>query len=123
MKSILVTNAWVEGLAGIILIFRPDLLLYPNEAVIEVLAISRLYGVAALTMGIFSWVVSKGFSYTVLYRNFILMIMAFHLMVTFHMYSLFKQAILSHPGAFVFHLVLLIIFGMIYLKNAEKFNV
>lgn len=122
MKPILVLNAVIEGLAGIILILRPDLLLYPILPGYEVLALSRLYGIAALTMGVFSWIVSKNFEYTLMYRHFVLMILAFHLMVSFHTYSMYKQGITGNPGAFVSHIIILIVFGLIYLKNSSKFT-
>ena len=123
MKPILVINAVIEGLAGIILILRPDLLLYPNSPVNEVLSISRMYGIAALTMGVFSWVISKNFEYTIMYRQFVLMILAFHLMVSFHTYSMYNQGITGNPGAFISHIIILIVFGFIYLRNANKFSV
>lgn len=123
MKYIIIINAIVEGLAGIILLLRPEWLLLAETPQLHGVIVSKLYGVAALTMGIFSWIVSKNFDYTAMYKSFVLMIILFHMMVAFQMYAVYAQGITSNPGAFTLHLLLAAGFGIIYLKNLQKFRV
>jgi hypothetical protein len=122
VKYIIIINAVLEGLAGIILLLRPEWLLLADTPQLHGIVVSKLYGVAALTMGIFSWIVSKNFEYTPMYKSFILMIILFHMMVGFQMYAVYEQGITRNPGAFILHLLLALAFGLVYLKNMQKFR-
>jgi len=121
MKNILRLNAWVEMVAGFSLIFNPHLLLNNTEPNIQGIAVSKMYGIMALIFGIISFVLSRNFEFTVMFKHIILCIICFHLAVGLHMYGVFKQNITPHIGASVFHVSLAIIFILIYLKNMQKF--
>lgn len=121
MKYILIINAIIEGLAGVVLLLRPEWLLLAEQPQLHGVVVSKLYGVAAFTMGVFSWVVSKDFQYTTMFRSFTLMIILFHMMVSLQMYAVYQQGITTIPGAFILHLCLALGFAVVYLKNMHKF--
>jgi len=122
MKIILQVNAGVEILAGFILLFNPHLLLNHAEPNIQGIVISKLYGILALCFGIITYILGKHFQYTILFKQVILTIIAFHFAVGLHMYGVFKQNITSNIGASALHFSLAIVFILIYLKHMQKFT-
>lgn len=122
MKIILQIHASIEVLAGFLLLFMPQLLLLQDNPDIGVIALSKLYGIIAFSFGMMSFVLSKTFSYTKMYKQIILIIMVFHLVIGLYMYSLYDQHITPHPGASVLHLILAVTFVFIYLMNLQKWE-
>jgi hypothetical protein len=122
VKIILQINAGVEILAGFILLFSPHLLLNHVEPNIQGIVVSKMYGILAFSFGILSLVLSRHFEYSVLFKQIVLIIIAFHFAVGMHMYGVYKQNVTTHVGAAALHIGLAIIFILIYLKNIQKFN-
>ncbi|MBK9255119.1 MAG: hypothetical protein IPM42_06485 [Saprospiraceae bacterium] len=122
MKRIIQFNALLESLAGVVLLLRPEWLLMAENPHIQGIVLSKLYGIAALTMGIFSYIVSKNFQFTLMYKQFILMIITFHLLIAFQMYSIYQQGISASMGAFGLHLAVAMIMAVIYLRDFQKFK-
>lgn len=122
MKIILQLNAGVEIIAGFILLFSPHLLLNHAEPNIQGIVVSKMYGILAFSFGIISFILNRHFEYSVLFKQIILTIIAFHFAVGLHMYGAYQQNVTPHIGAAALHISLAIIFILIYLKNMQKFN-
>lgn len=123
MKKILQINGIVEGLAGFLLIFDPQLLLYHPQPELHGVVIAKLYGILALCFGIVSYLVSHIIiDHHPVFKKIILVIISFHLAVGLYMYGLYQQNITPHLGASGFHLILAIAFLGIYLKNIKTKN-
>ena len=73
MKKVLLIQAIIEMIAGVVLIFRPDLLLMSDGQVLETLIVAKLYGILALTFGVISLMISRVFEYNDTFKKIFLM--------------------------------------------------
>lgn len=121
IKKIFLFQAALEAVAGVIIVLRPDLLLFNPDSGPHALAISKLYGISAFTIGSISFLVYKYFAFSTFYRKITLMFVAFHLLVAFHMYSVYQHQITPHPGAFATHLAISVLLLLAYLKEKNRF--
>ncbi len=121
MKIVFQINAVLETLAGFLIIFNPDWLLSNPSPEIQGIAVAKLYGILAFSFGLISYILSKNFSYDLMYKQVSLVIISFHLVVGLYMYGLYSQSLSPHPAASVLHLVLAVIFLSLYLQNMQKF--
>ncbi|MBK9735158.1 MAG: hypothetical protein IPO92_09415 [Saprospiraceae bacterium] len=121
MKLILYIHSVLEVVAGFILLFNPELLLSNNDPNIQGLALAKLYGIAIFTFGIITYILSKHFVYSQMYKQIILCIIAFHFVVGLHMYGVYHQQVTPHIGASILHLSLAILFILMYLRNLKLF--
>ena len=122
MKIILQIHAIIESLAGFVLLLMPQWLLASATPELQGIAVSKLYGILALCFGITTYIISTEFQYNNLYKKIILVIIGFHVAVGLYMYSLYDQNITHHIGAASLHIILAILFLIIYLQKIEKFN-
>ncbi|MFT6335938.1 MAG: hypothetical protein ACI86M_002691 [Saprospiraceae bacterium] len=121
MKKILLLQAIIEMVAGVVLIFRPDLLLMSEGQVLETLIVAKLYGILALTFGVVSFMLCRVFEYNDTFKKIILMIMFFHVMIAFQMYAAYNQATISNLGAFGLHMILAFLLFGAYMKEINRF--
>ncbi len=119
LKGVLLVNAIVETGAGIVVVFSPALLMWGSaeSPTYTSINLSKLYGIAAITIGIFSYLIYNFGESEKLIRFTALSIIGFHIAVGLHYYGLFVGSLNVHPGIFSTHLILAIIFTMVYLKN------
>lgn len=122
MKISLLIHAWVEMIAGFILLFNPSLLLLTTDQNLQTISVSKLYGIIAFSFGLAVYIITKGFVYNLIYKRLILLIICFHLLVSFHMYNLYAQKVVSIPGAFVLHIVMASLFLVLYFKNINQWK-
>ncbi|MBK8517513.1 MAG: hypothetical protein IPL55_14855 [Saprospiraceae bacterium] len=122
MKAILQINAVIEILAGFVLLFNPQLLLYNANPELQGIAVAKLYGICAFCFGLITHIVSKQFVYNLMFKRIILVVITFHFVVALYFFSLYNQSITPHPGAAILHASLAGIFILIYLKNMQKFS-
>lgn len=121
MKYILLINAFLEGLAGFVLIMMPHLLIMDTGQAPQTVAVSRLYGMLALIFGIISYLLYTKFEFTRQYKLICLVIVAFHFAVSLYFNSLYRQGLTASPGAFVLHLSVAVLLVGIYLRGMHKF--
>lgn len=119
LKGILLANAIIETGAGIVVVLSPTLLMWgsvesPSNSSIN---IGKLYGIAAITIGLFSYLIYTFGESEKLIRFTALTIVGFHLAVGLHYYGLYAGSLRVHPGIFTLHLILALLFVMIYLKK------
>lgn len=123
MKKVLLVHSIIEIIAGIVLVFRPDLLLMSDGQVLETMVVVKLYGILALTFGVVSFMLYKVFQYSDTFKKITLMIMFFHLMVSFQMYAAYSQGTIPNLGAFGLHMLLAVLFFGAYMNELNRFSV
>lgn len=123
MKIVFQINAAIEIIAGFLLIFNPDLLLSNPSPELQGIAISKLYGILAFSFGVITFILSKNFSYNLMFKQVSLVIITFHFAVGLYMYGLYSQSISTNPGAAILHLSLAVIFILLYLRNIQNFSI
>lgn len=121
IKKIFLFQAALEAIAGVTLVLRPDLLLFNPDAGSHALAISKLYGISAFTIGSISFLIYKDFAFSTFCRKITLIFVAFHLLVALHMYSVYQHQITPHPGAFATHFAISVLLLLAYLKEKNRF--
>ncbi len=119
LKGILLANAIIETGAGVVVVLSPSLLMLDSAEAPSTtsLNLGRLYGIAAITIGLFSYLIYTYGESAKLIRFTALTIVGFHLAVGLHYYGLYAGSMGVHPGIFTLHLTLALIFIMIYLKK------
>lgn len=122
MKKILLLQSIIEIVAGVILIFKPELLLMSDGQVVETLIVAKLYGILALTFGVVSFMLCRLFEYNDTFKKIVLMIMLFHVMIAFQMYAAYNQGSIPNLGAFGLHMVLAFLLFGAYMKDINRFT-
>lgn len=110
-------NGYVEILAGLILILRPDLL--PVEGSAPALIVIKMYGILALAFGMLSLLISRYPDQEKLMVQGSLVVSGFHLFLSFQLYGASQSGHWNQSGPFIFHLTLAIVFILLFLKNRK----
>ena len=121
-KSILLLNAILEGLAGVVIIMRPGIIMQNGNMDSSHLALAKIYGIAAFTLGILSFQIWKNFSYSKFEKMVLLAFMVFHLLIGLQMYSFYSAAITPNPGAAVLHMVFAVLFAVAIIREKILFD-
>jgi hypothetical protein len=122
MRNILLFHGLLESIAGFLLIFNPQWLLYHAQPELQGIVTAKLYGIMIFGFGLISYLLSKSFEYNQMYKQICLVVITLHLIIGLYMYGVYQQGVTPHPGAAILHLTLAIIFLVIYLRNIQKFN-
>ncbi len=117
MKKIFLINALLEMAAGIVLSLRPDLLLQHAAPELQGVVIARLYAILAFSFGLTSYVLFRNYKPSQMFRYLALIIMVFHLVVSFHMYGAFVSGVTPSNGAFILHLSIALLSLFFYLND------
>ena len=118
-RTILLLNAIIELTGGIILILYPEFLLGGAQMDNLEINLSKMYGIAATIIGLFSYILFRFCESDLVIKYSSLAIIAFHLILSFHLYGMLKVSILKEPHAMITHIVITVLFGFIYLKNVK----
>jgi len=122
MKKIFLINALIEMAGGIVLSLRPDLLLMHSVPDIQGLATARLYAILAFCFGLSSYVWFMNYRPSKIFRHLALIVMIFHLVVSFHMYGAYVSGITPSNVAFILHLCIAILCLFFYLNDKMPEN-
>ena len=93
-----------------------------DDQVLETLIVAKLYGILALTFGAISFMLYRTFRYTDTIKKIVLMIMFFHVMVSFQMYAAYTQGTIPNLGAFGLHMLLALLFFVAYMIEINNFT-
>lgn len=106
MKKFILISAIIELLAGTILFIAPQLV--PDLAVgsSSHMAMARMYGAAALGLGVFAVQVWRNFDNEPMTRAFLTAFLVFNLAAFIGIFSSFLAGVFTNPGGAVLHLVL-----------------
>ena len=118
LKNIFLTNAIIEITGGVVVMINPALLLNSPNTDNMVLNISKALGIAAFTMGVVSYQLYKHELLNIRGSKMIALIfMLYHVLMTFTFYSMYNTNITPHIGATGVHLVVSIIFAILYFQT------
>lgn len=118
LKNIFLTNAIIEIIGGVVVMINPAILLNSPNTDNMVLNISKALGIAAFTMGVVSYQLYKHELLNIRGSKMIALIfMLYHVLMTFTFYSMYNTNITPHIGATGVHLVVSIIFAILYFQT------
>lgn len=122
MKKLILVHAIIEMVAGVLFIFRPDLILMTSGQEVDTLFLAKLYAILMFTFGAVCFFLYTIFEYTTVFKKIIMILMAFHLMIALQMYSGYDQELVLNLGPFGLHLALALLFGVGYMKELNSFQ-
>jgi len=122
MKKLILIHAVLEMIAGVLFIFRPDLILMTMDQAANTLLLAKLYAIIMFAFGAVCFFIYNLFEYNSTFKKIIMVIMAFHLMVGLQMYSGFNQGLVTTLGPFGLHIILAAIFGIGYMREVNSFQ-
>ena len=118
LKNIFLINAIIEITGGVVVMINPDLLLNSPNTDDMVLNISKALGIAAFTMGVVSYQLYRHELLNIRGSKMIALIfMLYHVLMTFTFYSMYNIDITPHLEATGLHLVVSIIFAILYFQT------
>ena len=122
MKKLILVHAIIEMVAGVLFIFRPDLILMTSGQEVSTLFLAKLYAILMFTFGAVCFFLYTIFEYTTVFKKIIMILMAFHLMIALQMSSGYDQELVLNLGPFGLHLALALLFGVGYMKELNSFQ-
>ena len=122
MKNFILISAIIELLVGVILFFVPQLVPDFAQGPGSHMAMGRMYGAAALGLGIFAFQVWRNFDNEVLVKTFLSSFLIFHIGAFIAILATFMAGVFGNPGAAFLHLILGI-FTVHYLFKNNLVNV
>lgn len=122
LKTALIIQSIVEIAGGIILLFNPAFLFLSEETNASYLAVTKILGIAALSIGVISYQMVNNFEYTTLIRMIVLMCMVYHLLTGFQMYAAYTQQLTNQLGAFFVHIILALVILYCYMNERINFK-
>jgi hypothetical protein len=121
-KTILLVSAILETFAGVFIILRPAIILNNGNSDASHIAVAKLYGIAAFTIGFLTYQIWKNFTWSQFERMCLLILMVFHLLVALQMYSYYASNIIINPGGAVLHGIFAFLFAFAILKDKNQFE-
>ena len=106
MKRFILITAIIELLAGLILFFMPQLIPDLAQGPGSHMAMGRMFGAAALGLGVFAFQVWRNVDSKLLVKTFLSSFLVFHLTVFIALLASFMAGIFANPGAALLHLIL-----------------
>lgn len=122
MKKLLLLHAVIEMIAGVIFVFRPDLILMTSGQDADTLLIAKMYAIIMFTFGAVCFFLYTIFEYNGVFKKVIMVLMAFHLMIALQMYSGYDQGLVMNLGPFGLHIALAALFGVGYMREINSFQ-
>lgn len=122
MRWFLRLHGMLESMAGLVLLFRPDVLLMAPTVEVQGLVLAKLYGILAFFFGICSLILQQAFAYNLLFKRLTLALITFHFCVGLYMHGLYTQHITPHAGAALLHLVIAVAGLLVFLRQSNQFD-
>ncbi len=121
MKTFILISALIELLAGVVLFFAPQLVPDLANGPGSHMAMVRMFGAAALGLGIFALQAWRNFDNEPLVKTFLSSFLVFHLGAFIAILASFMADVFSNPGAAVLHLILALFTGyFLFRKNLAQ---
>jgi len=106
MKKFILVSAFIEFLAGTILFFCPQLIPDLSQGLGSHMAIARMYGAAALGLGVIAYYTWRNFENTALVKAFLAAFLVFNLGAFIGILSSFLAGVFANPAGAMLHLIL-----------------
>ncbi len=117
MKRFIFISALIELLAGTIMFFVPQLVPDLAEGTSSHLAMARMYGAAALGLGVFAFQVWRNYDNEALVRTFLFAFIVFNFTAFIGLFSSFLAGVFANPGGALLHLILGLFTTYYFIKN------
>ena len=122
MKKLILIHAAIEMIAGVLFVFRPDLILMQSGQDAGAILLAKMYAILMFAFGAVCFFVYTIFEYTNTFKKIIMILMAFHLMIALQMYAGFNQGLVMNLGPFGFHISLASLFFVGYMREVNAFK-
>ena len=122
MKKLLLVHAGIEIIAGVLFVFRPDLILMTDGQDASTLLLAKIYAILMFTFGAVCFFLYRIFQYNDTFKKIVMIIMAFHLMIALQMYAGFNKGLVYNLGPFGLHIILAALFGIGYMREMNAFK-
>ncbi|MBK8622919.1 MAG: hypothetical protein IPN79_14480 [Saprospiraceae bacterium] len=120
MKWICNINGVIELITGMVLIMRPDLLFDGGpETAPHTLVAVKFFGVMGAAFGGISLVLGRFLNEPFVMGRVSLIIIMYHLLISFQCYGAYYGGYLPNLGAFGVHLTLAVFFVILYLRSKK----
>jgi len=117
MKTFILISAIIELLAGAVLFFAPQLIPDLAQGPGSHMALLRMFGAAALGLGIFAFQVWRNMDNDTLVKTFLSSFLVFHTGAFIGITASFMADVFANPGAAVLHLILALFTGYFLFRN------
>jgi len=117
MKKFILISAIIELLAGVVLFFAPQLVPDLANGTVSHMAMARMYGAAALGLGIFAFQVWRNFENETMVKTFLSSFLIFHMTVFIGLLASFLAGVFANPAGALLHFVMALFTGYFLLKN------
>lgn len=119
MKKFVLISALIEIVAGALFFCAPQLIPDLADAEAGYLSLMRMYGGAALALGVFAFQVWRNFDQTILRKIFLITYLAFNSLVAIAIYTCYTAGVMSDLGGTFLHTTLALITAYFYFKNGK----
>ncbi len=117
MKRFIFISALIEILAGVIMFFAPQVVPDLAQGTSSHMAMARMYGAAAMGLGVFAVQVWRNVDSEPLVRAFLGAFLIFNLAAFIGLLSSFLAGVFANPGGAMLHLILSIFTSYYFIKN------
>ena len=117
MKKFILISAIIELLAGTIMFFAPQVVPDLADGTGSHMAMARMYGAAALGLGIFAWYTWRNVENPELVKAFLSAFLVFNIGAFIGILSSFLAGVFANPGGALLHLILGIFTAYYFVKN------
>lgn len=117
MKRFIFISAIIELLAGAILFFTPQLVPDLAQGESSHMAMARMYGAAALGLGIFAFQVWRNFDNETMVKTFLSSFLVFHMTVFIALLASFLASVFANPAGALLHFIMALFTGYFFIKN------
>lgn len=116
MKVGFLLNGLLEVLGGLAVFLLPYLLFPDFDGS---MFFTKLYGIIAVCFGLISLIMWKSYEPSNFFRRCFLVVLAFHMMVSFHCYGFYQNGFLKDHSATIVHLIAFLILTALYLRDIK----
>ena len=121
IKKLLLAHTLLEIVGGIVLLFRPDLLMLSEPLTVASASVIKLFATLIFTFGLGSLLLYKRFDYSAWSKMFVLLVMGYHFAQGLQCYSLYQQSVLANIGACSVHLGLALLLLVAFMTERQRF--
>ncbi len=120
MKISLLLHGLIEFIGAIVLMLYPSFFFLSNYST-ESLLLLKMYSILGVTFGAISILLFRDFEFTSFFKKIYLIILAFQIFISFHLFSMYQSEVITHVGPVATHIGVMVILFIGYFKDFNKF--
>jgi len=121
IKKLLFAHVILEIVGGLVLLFRPDMLMLTEPLKATSAALIKLFATLIFTFGLASLLLYRKFDYNAWSKMFVLLVMGYHFAQGLQCYSLYNTEVLANIGACSVHIGLALLLLVAFMNEREQF--